>query len=51
MRLPPKRIDFVFVRDPFGWDEGAGFVESCEIALMGSCLACMQAIAAERQRT
>ncbi|MBA2283723.1 MAG: endonuclease/exonuclease/phosphatase family protein [Acidimicrobiia bacterium] len=32
MHLPPKRIDFVFVGDPFGRSRGAGLVESCRLA-------------------
>jgi len=32
MKLPPKRIDYVFVGDPFGRDGGAGLVMSCDLA-------------------
>lgn len=32
MKLPPKRIDYVFVGDPYGRDGGAGLVTSCNLA-------------------
>lgn len=32
LHLPPKRIDYVFVGDPFGRPGGSGLVESCEVA-------------------
>jgi endonuclease/exonuclease/phosphatase family metal-dependent hydrolase len=32
MHLPPKRIDYVFVGDPFGSPDGAGLVEHAELA-------------------
>lgn len=32
MKLPPKRIDYVFVGDPFGREDGAGLITSCELA-------------------
>lgn len=32
MKLPPKRIDYVFVGDPFGRDGGAGLVTGCDLA-------------------
>jgi len=32
MNLPPKRIDYVFVGDPFGREGGAGLVTACDLA-------------------
>ncbi len=32
MLLPPKRLDYIFVGDPFGRADGAGLVEACNLA-------------------
>ncbi len=32
MRLPVKRLDYIFVGDPFGRPDGVGLVERCELA-------------------
>lgn len=32
MMLPPKRIDYIFVGDPYGREAGAGLVTTCELA-------------------
>ena len=32
MLLPPKRLDYIFVGDPFARADGAGLVEACDLA-------------------
>ncbi|MFV1991382.1 MAG: hypothetical protein ACC652_11655, partial [Acidimicrobiales bacterium] len=40
MFLPPKRLDYVFVGDPFGRKEGAGLVESASLAFHEQLTGC-----------
>jgi endonuclease/exonuclease/phosphatase family metal-dependent hydrolase len=40
MHLPPKRLDYIFVGDPFGRQDGAGLVESASLAFHEALTGC-----------